>query len=846
MASRKRAQKNEGKTVSKHWELVGVAIAVFGFMLFLALITFDKRDFMPETNAHQSYNCIGIVGAYLGKGFLNLFGIGAFLIPLIFIGLGLSLPIPILKKIRLRWPWIILLMATLCCILEIHTNLLPSKIIDNMMLIHGGGYLGYMLYEHVFFIFGKVGATTVLLALYLLSILLLSNISIADISNSILERYRLWRIEMIRRRKEREARRKAEEAKRKSEERERRQLLLEEKRANAQAARQEREAARAAAAAAKANDLSSLSADSEEKNSSEDKPEITSLEESYQIDEEDLPEGSEPPSEQNGSYKIINSNNIGSVQKQITGVIPPPRVVGDYKLPPSDLLDEPEIQIEPQDAEEEMINNAECIRQTLSEFKVEVQPRGITRGPTVTIYEFQPARGIKMSRFTTLSDNLAAALEAVSINILAPITGKSTVGIEVPNREKVKVVMRELLESPEWINSKAKIPIALGKNIYGKAIIADLAEMPHLLVAGSTGSGKSVCINAIVASLLYKFSPEELRFVMVDPKVVELQQYNILPHMIVPVVTDPKKVVLTLKWLVNEMEKRYQIFAKVGVRNIKDFNSRTIKPPEPTPTEEPEQKDDFSLENQDEENSIPPEGMAAEMDKEITVPRDEELNIPEKLSYIVLIIDELADLMVVAGKDVETLITRLTQMARAAGIHCIVATQRPSVDIITGVIKSNIPSRIAFQVASAIDSRTILDSTGAEKLLGKGDMLFLPPGIARNLRIQGALITDSELNSVLNFISEQAKPDFSTDFMEHLNRSEDEVSEEDSGEDEDLIQDCIDVIIRRKRASVSILQRELRLGYNRAARIMDILERRNIVGPSRGSRDREILILNRD
>lgn len=396
--------------------------------------------------------------------------------------------------------------------------------------------------------------------------------------------------------------------------------------------------------------------------------------------------------------------------------------------------------------------------------------------------------------------------------------------------------MRELLESPEWVNSKATVPIALGKNIYGKPIIADLSEMPHLLVAGSTGSGKSVCINAIVASLLYKFSPEELRFVMVDPKVVELQQYNNLPHMIVPVVTDPKKVVLTLKWVVSEMEKRYKIFAEVGARNIKGFNSRTIKPPKEA--EEENQKKSQSNHQDDDEAT---EGVAVELDKEITVPRDEELVIPDRLSYIVLIIDELADLMLVAGKEVETLITRITQMARAAGIHCIVATQRPSVDVVTGVIKSNIPTRIAFQVAGAVNSRTILDCMGAEKLLGKGDMLFLPPGSARTTRIQGALITDSEINTLLDFISEQAKPNFFEDFLRQLNQADSEEFEQEDDEDEELVQKSIDVIYTRNRASVSMLQRDLKLGYNRAARIMEILERRGIVGPSRGSKDREIL-----
>ena len=363
---------------------------------------------------------------------------------------------------------------------------------------------------------------------------------------------------------------------------------------------------------------------------------------------------------------------------------------------------------------------------------------------------------MKLEKITALNNNLAAALKAERIHILAPVPGKSSVGVEVPNPVKTTVIMRDLLESEEWRNTKARIPLALGKDVYGHPIIADLAEMPHLLIAGSTGSGKSVCINAIITSLLYRFSPDQLRFVMIDPKVVELQQYNALPHLVVPVVTDPKKVILALRWVVNEMEKRYQIFARVGVRNIRSFNSRPKNKPLPPP--EPE----LPLLAKKEKVEPGADGFAVEVDEEIVVPREEDIIIPEKLSYIVVIIDELADLMLVAPADVEMAIARITQMARAAGIHCIVATQRPSVDVITGVIKANIPARIAFQVAAKVDSRTILDAMGADKLLGKGDMLYLPPGSAKLIRAQGALITDQEIQSIVDFIAKQAKPSYET------------------------------------------------------------------------------------
>lgn len=502
-----------------------------------------------------------------------------------------------------------------------------------------------------------------------------------------------------------------------------------------------------------------------------------------------------------------------------------------YKLPGITHLGLAEPSIQNIDIRDELMNNALLMQTTLSQFKIEVKLGDITKGPTITRYELHPAPGIKMEKITSLTNNIAAALQAERINILAPIPGKSSVGIEVPNRVKSMVMMRELLESPQWKRTKAKIPVALGKDVYGKPIIADLADMPHLLIAGATGSGKSVCINSVIASLLYRFKPDEMRFVMIDPKVVELQQYNHLPHLVVPVVNDPKKVILALRWVINEMEKRYQIFAKVGVRNINNFNSRQAK------------KEGTSNQPELPLDSDSGDGFAVELDKEISVPRDEEIEIPDKLSYIVVIIDELADLMLVAPADVEMAIARITQMARAAGIHCIVATQRPSVDVITGVIKANIPCRIAFQVAAKVDSRTILDAMGADKLLGKGDMLYLPPGSAKLIRAQGALITDEEIQSIVESINDQGKPTYEVEIHEQLSKKS--VSTESKGgidEDEELIEKCIDVIRSEKKASVSLMQRRLRLGYTRAARIMDELEDRGIVGPNRGAEPREILV----
>jgi S-DNA-T family DNA segregation ATPase FtsK/SpoIIIE len=518
-------------------------------------------------------------------------------------------------------------------------------------------------------------------------------------------------------------------------------------------------------------------------------------------------------------------------------------IIGNYRLPSIDLLSLPDTSVKPTETKEELMANARLMVQTLAQFGIEVAPGDITKGPTITRYELHPAPGVKLEKIAGLTNNIAAAMKAERLNILAPIPGKSSVGVEVPTAIKTKVIMRDLLESPEWQNTKARIPLALGKDVYGHPIIADLAEMPHVMIAGSTGSGKSVCINTIIASLVYRFSPDQLRFVMIDPKVVELQQYNALPHLVVPVVTDPKKVILALRWVVNEMEKRYQIFARVGVRNIKSFNERPKE--KPLPPKDPE----LPLTTRKERVEPGADGFAVEIDEQIVVPRDEDIVIPEKLSYIVVIIDELADLMLVAPADVEMAIARITQMARAAGIHCIVATQRPSVDVITGVIKANIPARIAFQVAAKVDSRTILDQMGADKLLGKGDMLYLPPGSGRLIRAQGALITDAEIEAVMSHISVQGKPSYEPEIHQALQKAQSSLGsmtldpdDEGSSEDDELLQKCIEVIRTEKKASVSLLQRRLKLGYGRAARMMDELEDRGVVGPGKGAEPRDILI----
>ena len=506
-------------------------------------------------------------------------------------------------------------------------------------------------------------------------------------------------------------------------------------------------------------------------------------------------------------------------------------------LPSLELLSAPAGRARDAGLSEDQLNrNLALIIDTLKRFGVAAEGREITPGATITRYEVFPGEGVRVDKITSLKRDLSRVLCAERINILAPIPGKDTVGIEIANSNKVAVFLRELLESRDWNNTHAKIPIALGKDVYGKTLVADLAAMPHLLIGGTTGSGKSVCINCILMSFLFRFTPDELRLILIDPKQVEMQVYNDIPHLVVPVVTDPKKVMLALRWVINEMEKRYRILAKVGVRNIASFNSRNPAAPTPPAAESPQLEflhvdvDEDSDEDSDEPQSPP-----------IRVPREDDLIIPDKLPYIVVIIDELADLMQTAPADVESAIARLTAKARAAGIHLIVATQTPRREVVTGVIKTNIPARIAFQVPSGLDSRVILDENGAENLLGKGDLMYRPPGSAGFTRGQGAFVSDQEVQDVVDFAGAQAEAQFAPELDAKLSGrapAEMNISEEDKK----LIYECFDVIRQEKKASTSNLQRRLRLGYNRAAYVIDYLEKVGVLGPADGAKPREILV----
>ena len=474
-----------------------------------------------------------------------------------------------------------------------------------------------------------------------------------------------------------------------------------------------------------------------------------------------------------------------------------------YRFPPIDLLNKAK-RSKGNAAEEENILRAKAIKleDTLHSFNIDAQVTNVTQGPTVTRYEVHPNSGVKVKGIKNLADDIALNMEAKSIRIEAPIPGKPAVGIEIENDRINMVTAREIIDSAAFKKSESKITFAVGKDIAGKAIVADLKTMPHMLIAGSTGSGKSVCINTIIASFLYKARPDEVKLVLVDPKVVELANYNGIPHLLIPVVTEPSKAAAALNWAVAEMDDRYKKFAAEGVRELTGYNK----------------------------------AMKAKGDEESVMPQ------------IVIIIDELADLMMAAPSQVEESICRLAQKARAAGMHLIVATQRPSVDVITGVIKANIPSRIAFAVSSQVDSRTILDMSGAEKLVGKGDMLFNPLGSGKPIRVQGAFISDDEVNSIIDFVKAQNEETrYSENVLDSIERANVPDAEKGNRDLEDeLLPDAIELVVQAQQASVSMLQRRFRIGYNRAARIIDIMEDRQIVGPSDGSRPRQVLITEAD
>ncbi|MCP5535608.1 MAG: DNA translocase FtsK [Akkermansiaceae bacterium] len=818
----------------KPWpnEVLGILLCALGLLLFLALVSYSPADMNTQAERQGVENWIGVVGVYLGFLGFQILGVAAHLLPLVLLWMGVS---KLLFDARASWrTWlgcaVFLFSASALLAVQgwmfhdLESTVLFQGWVSDFHVKGPGGWIGYGVGTKLLeALLNKPGAILVLLCVYVVSLILLTGLHPIEFTRGLFRHALYWW--QGRKQRKLDAAEKASALE---------QLRMKRDNRFATGKGGEAAASPSASPAAGRNKTASHSKQ-EEDNSPQAELPLREVPEPQIVDASRARKRSADLGAKPFGKKKLDHTGLSTDEYE------------NYELPGFDLLNIPEHEEPDVEADKsELVAVQKTIIDTLKAFGVEVTAGNITRGPTITRYEVYPSMGLRVSRITQLEADLARATKAERINILAPVPGSDTVGIEIANNEKVAVPLHELLQDPAFVSAKKKIPLALGKDVYGNTVIGDLAAMPHLLVAGATGSGKSVCINSIISSILFKFSPNELRFIMVDPKVVEMQMYNSLPHLAVPVVTDPNKVIAALRWVVNEMERRYRIFAECGVRNFDGFNSRELpKKEEPDPESENQEEEEEESYDAEHIESI----AKALTDGELGPPAldgsdddDEEEAIPDRIPYIVVIIDELADLMQTAPADMEMNIARIAQKARAAGIHLIVATQTPRADVVTGIIKANIPSRIAFQVSSGLDSRVILDTKGADKLVGKGDMLYLAPGSAKLERAQGAFISDQEVEDLVKFCSNQVEQKFESSVQEHIESGGADEEEEVSDADEEIVQKCLEVIRQEKKASTSLLQRRLRLGYTRAARMMDILEQRGIIGPGEGAKPREILI----
>lgn len=752
--------------------LCGVILLPVGLFLGLSLFSYDWRaiGMLQDPAAFaQGWNLIGPVGAWLSFGLLMSFGMAAFLVPFWCLGFGIALLAGEIEQIGMRVFWCFLATVALGCIVQLH-NPWPETAGGLNIQPYAGGVIAWMITSVLLYLVRPVGTGILVWPLFLIAVAMIPGpANLARLGRCILALYQ----RQIARLRERMEERQNEQQRL---EREERGLEKQRRKLERTMQRQKR------------------------------KKRLTAAGELVQ-EKLPTPEPELKPGKQKAP-KPRRSAKVGKTARNKPAPAPEPTPSGEYQLPPLSLLTKPastaELSIKADSG-----TTGKILCETLLEFGIEAEVTNVEQGPVVTRYELLPAPGVRVERISGLANNLALSLKATSVRVQAPIPGKGVVGIEVPNSVANMVYLHELLDGELWQSDKAKLPLALGKDVGGSDIVGDLADMPHLLVAGATGAGKTVCMNSILAGLLMSRTPAQLRLLLVDPKIVEFAIYTNLPHLVVPVITDPKKVALGLRWAINEMEKRYKLFAKTGVRNIEGFNNRVMAT----------QEDLF-------DNAAATSQESAAM--------------PEALPYIVIVIDELADLMLVDQAGIENCVARLAQLSRAVGIHMILSTQRPSVNVITGTIKANFPARIAFQVAQKVDSRTILDSIGAEKLLGRGDMLFQPPGSAKLTRAQGAMTSDEDTRKIVDFIQKQAGPTYELSIKEKIEKKGPVI--DGDGEDEELIAQSVEIIRETQRASTSSLQRRLRIGYTRAARIMDILESRGIVGPPRGSDPREILV----
>jgi len=758
------------------YEAWGILLLAACILLVLAMVSYNPEDirWLHEPPNTPPANFIGPVGAWVSFFLFMAFGVAGYLIPAVVAVVGFLL---MLKREGRAWAklagMLVMLLAVLC-VVELQPELWAG-LRARLNVGSPGGVLGYWLATRFLVrLLGEVGTSILAVAMLLASLVYLLGIrplvlarqagaAAAALSHRLVARWM------------------AEKDRQQALEQEEQDLLRRRRRLEETLTRELKK--KAASTAEPASPVA---------------PAAT---------QRPIPFGQ--PKEEKVPAKTASrraAKQAAAKAEAAAAAAPAAEGADAYVLPPLNLLDEVP-PVRQREIKADFHTNAQLLKETLAEFGIEGEVTNVERGPVVTRYEVLPAPGVRVERIAALGNNIALAMKAETVRVQAPVPGKGVVGIEVPNTTTTMVYLREILQSEAWVNANMSLPLGLGKDVGGREIVSDLAEMPHLLVAGATGSGKTVCINSILAGLLMCRTPEQMRLMLVDPKIVEFSMYNQLPHLVVPVITDPKKVGHGLRWAIDEMEKRYKLFAKVGVRNIRSYNARPIA----------KQAELFEEEAHREEAERP----------------------PDRLPYIVIVVDELADLMLVAQAEVENYIARLAQLSRAVGIHMILATQRPSVNVITGTIKANFPARIAFKVAQKVDSRTILDANGADKLLGKGDMLFLPPGGHKLIRAQGTMTTDAEIRTVVEHIKNQGQPQYEVAIKEKLESKSVELPE---SEEDELLETAVEIIRQTRRASTSSLQRRLRIGYTRAARLMDLLEERGIVGPPRGSDPREILI----
>ena len=813
-------KKDRPKNVRR--EAVGILMQALWVLLLLALVSYTCKDIPWEHSPSNSptLNYIGPVGAWTAWALFKIFGLVGFLFPLMLAMWGVIMLLQSGERVWPRVLWMLGILAGLSVLVDIQTGFWNDLLTERLNL-NGmpGGYIGLFLGRMLLTNFlGVVGAAIISAGVIVGGVFFVSQTHPAEMWSLLADAWAKWRerreaYAASRRTAQAQAEREAqllEKERHRLErelEKERRIQEREDRRLEKEREQQQREEARQREAEERARREKEAS-DARER---EEEARRTAFQK--RLAEQQRIEAEKRAAEERAAKQARMEAERAAQAEAEQANLPAPK----WMLPPMTLLQPIPEGAGVRAGTDELDRTIHIIRGTLAEFGIEAEVTHVEQGPVVTRYELLPAAGIKVERIGNLANNITLALKAESIRVQAPIPGKGVVGIEVPNRSAAPVVLRQLLESAVWTTSKAALPLALGQDVGGHVLMTDLASLPHMLIAGATGQGKTVCMNSILAGLLMTRTPDELRLILIDPKIVEFSGYNDLPHLLVPVITDAKKVITGLRWAIQEMEHRFKLFHRAGVRDIRGYNQRP----------KAEQPPLFASENADEEVPAEPAAGAEEP-------------LPDHLPYVVIIIDELADLMLTAQQDIEPRIQKLTQLARATGIHMIIATQRPTVDIITGTIKSNIPGRVAFKVAQKNDSRVVIDQEGADKLVGKGDMLVLT-GANKLVRAQGAWTKDEEIQAIANHWKQQGKPRFESALQAKMEAKGGADLPETPEEDEELLQQAIEVIRQTRRASTSSIQRRLRIGYTRAARLIDILEEQGMVGPPRGSEAREIL-----